>query len=512
VDGYRQARWSEPLVYEYPGRRIPPPVPREDLPVDEGVPEELDRGGPPGIPQLSEVELVRHYTRLAQESYGVDSGPVPLGSCTMKYNPRLALAYAFDQRVRDVHPLQPVETVQGLLEIAYWVQEWLAAVTGMDECSLHPAAGAQGELAGVLMIRRYHELLGEERDEIIVPDSAHGTNPASAAMAGYRVVEVPTGEDGNVDMQALRAAVSGRTAGLMITNPSTLGLFEENILEIASLIHEAGGLLYYDGANLNGILGHARPGDMGFDIAHVNLHKTFSAPHGGGGPGAGPVCARRIPIGDTGLHLTDLLPGPRVVKTSRGYTLQTPRASIGRLRQWWFQTTITVWAYTYMLALGAEGLRRAGEAAVAVTNLLIKLMEDVPGYSLPYAPGRPRKHEVVFSAKPLKEETGVTAEDVAKGLLDRGLYAPTIYFPLIVEEALMIELTESETPETVQAYARALKEIAEEARRDPGKAKQRPFNTSVRRVDMVQANHPRTLTPTWRVHMRRQRGEKLSLR
>ena len=516
MGGYRQARWDEPLIYEYPGRRIPPP----SLPLEDEIasvvrgepPAALVRGEEPGIPQLSEVELVRHYTRLSQMSYGVDSGPVPLGSCTMKYNPRLAARYAFDERVAGLHPLQPEETVQGLLEIAYKVQEWLAAITGMDQCSLHPAAGAQGELAGVLMIRRYFEILGEARSEIIVPDSAHGTNPASAAMAGFRVVEIPTASDGNVDLEALRAALSPATAGLMITNPSTLGLFEENILEIARLVHEAGGLLYYDGANLNGILGHARPGDMGFDIAHVNLHKTFSAPHGGGGPGAGPVCARRVPVGDTGLYLTDLLPGPMVVLEDGVYKLRMPRASIGRLRQWWFQTTVVVWAYTYMLALGAEGLRRAGEAAVAVTNLLVKKLQGVPGYSLPYAPERPRKHEVVFSAEPLRRETGVTAEDVAKGLLDRGFYAPTIYFPLIVDEALMIELTESETPENVEAYAKALAEIAEEAARDPATAKSRPVNTASGRVDQVWANHPRTVTPTWRIHVRRMRGERLVLR
>ena len=516
---YRQARWGEPLVHEYPGRRAPPPSPglEEEIRREVGplrVPRGLLREEPPGFPQLSEVELIRHYTRLSQMSYGVDSGPVPLGSCTMKYNPRLALRYAWDERITLLHPLQPLETVQGLLEAAYKVQEWLAAITGMDQCSLHPAAGAQGELAGVLMIRRYHELLGDEaRRDIIVPDSAHGTNPASAAMAGFRVVEVPTGEDGNVDLEALRSVVGRETAGLMITNPSTLGLFEENILEIARLVHEAGGLLYYDGANLNGILGHARPGDMGFDIAHVNLHKTFSSPHGGGGPGAGPVCARRVPVGDTGLYLTDLLPGPIVVRGEDGlYRLEMPRASIGRLRQWWFQSTVVFWAYIYMLSLGAEGLRRAGEASVAVTNYLLKLLEGAPGLEVPYAPGRPRKHEAVVSVKPLERERGVRAEDVAKGLLDRGVYAPTIYFPLIVEEALMIELTESEPPEGVEAYAASLREVLEEAWRDPESARRWPRNTSVGRVDMVYANHPRSVTPTWRVYQARRRDPSLRLR
>lgn len=511
---YRQARSSEPHIMEYEGIKSEPPV---QMPSNEELEEILGdprrrpllRSSPPSIPQLSEVELVRHYTRLSEMAYGVDNGPVPLGSCTMKYNPRIAKYYAFHPIIQNLHPLQPEETVQGLLEVAYKLQEWLAAITGMDQCSLHPAAGAQGELAGVHMIRKYHEMLGRlDRDEIIVPDSAHGTNPASASMAGFRVIEVPTGSDGNVDMEALKAAVSNRTAGLMITNPSTLGLFEQNILEIAEAIHSAGGLLYYDGANLNGLLGYARPGDMGFDIAHLNLHKTFSSPHGGGGPGAGPVCARRVPVGDTGYYLTDLLPGPIVVKGEDGrYRLEMPRASIGRLRAWWFSTIPVVWSYVYILSLGARGLREAGEASVLATNYLLHLIRGVEGYEIPYDPDRPRKHEAVVSARPLMEETGVRADDVAKALLDRGFYAPTIYFPLIVEEALMIELTESEPLEGIEEYARALKEIAEEARRDPEKVKNAPRNTTVSKLDLVRANHPRTVTPTWRVHLKRQRGE-----
>ena len=516
---YRQARWREPLIHEYPGIEAEPPVPPLEDEVLEAVgelriDEAIARRDPPGFPALSEVELVRHYTRLSEMNYGVDSGPVPLGSCTMKYNPRLPLHYSFHEKIRRLHPLQPVETVQGLLRIAYQLQRWLAEITGMDECSLHPAAGAQGELAGVHMIRRYHELRGEPwRDEIIVPDSAHGTNPASASMAGFKVVEIPTGGDGNVDLGALESALSERTAGLMITNPSTLGLFEENIVEIARLVHETGGLLYYDGANLNGLLGHARPGDMGYDIAHLNLHKTFSTPHGGGGPGAGPVCAKRVPLGDTGLYLTDLLPGPIVVRGEDGlYRLEMPRASIGRMRAWWFSTIPVVWAYIYILSLGARGLREAGEASVLLTNYLLHLLRDEPLYETPYDPERPRKHEAVISAKPLYEETGVKAEDVAKALLDRGLHAPTIYFPLIVEEALMIELTESEPPESVEEYARALKEIASQAKRDPQSLKNAPVNTSVARLDLVKANHPKSITPSWRIYLKRMRGEITSLK
>ena len=513
---YRQARWSEPLALEYPGREpaiygYPADPEEERLARENPVPPELDRGGAPEIPRLSEPELIRHYTRLSHMSYGVDQGPVPLGSCTMKYNPRVSLRYAFHERLRLLHPLQPEESVQGLLEALYRLQEWLAHITGMDACILHPAAGAHGELAGVLTIRRFHLLAGEleKRRDIIVPDSAHGTNPSSATMAGFRVVEVPTGPDGNVDMEALRSAVGPGTAGLMITNPSTLGLFEENILEIARLVHDAGGLLYYDGANLNGIMGYARPGDMGFDIAHLNVHKTFSSPHGGGGPGAGPVCAKARRVPGTSYTLVDLLPGPRIVRDPETgmYRLEWPRAaSVGLIRAWPFNTLPLVWAYTYILALGARGLREVTEHAVANTALFRRLMEGASGYSLPYAPGRPRKHEIVYSAEPLKRETGVRAEDVAKGLLDRGFYAPTIYFPLIVEEALMIEFTETEAPEEIEAYAEALREIESEAREAPEEARRRPRNTSVSRVDQVLANHPRSLAPSWRVYRRRARG------
>ncbi len=514
--GWRQARWREPLVFELsrPGRRGSAPIAvEEDVKRAVGglrLPEGLARDSLPELPQLSEVEVIRHFTRLSQMAYGVDNGPVPLGSCTMKYNPRAAMRLAFDSRLEALHPLQGDEHVQGVLEALYKVQEWLKHITGMDACSVHPAAGSQGELAGVLVIKRFHELRGEGwRNTIVVPDSAHGTNPASAAMAGFQVLEVPTARDGNVDMDALKAALGRDTAGLMITNPSTLGLFEENILEIARLVHEAGGLLYYDGANLNGIIGRARPGDMGFDIAHVNLHKTFSVPHGGGGPGSGPVCVKSVEVVD-GVTLADLLPGPRITYDEETglYRVQPPgRWSVGRLRAWIANTLAVLWAYVYILALGPQGLRLAGEVSVVNTNYFIKLLEGHWAYDIPYGKGRPRKHEVVVSAKPLKLETGATAEDVAKGLLDAGLYAPTIYFPLIVDEALMIEFTESETKENIEAYADRMKEIAETARKSPEEVKWWPKNTSSRRVDNVRANHPRTVTPTWRVERLRREGK-----
>ncbi len=519
---WRQARWSEPLILEMGGegrQGYLPPEPDPEVARLAGpvrVPGRVSRREPPRLPRVSEVEVVRHYVRLSQMSYGVDNGPVPLGSCTMKYNPKASLRLAFNAGLEYTHPLQDDDTVQGVLEALYRVQEWLAEILGMDACSVHPAAGSQGELAGVLMIRRYHELRGqlERKRVIIVPDSAHGTNPASAAMAGFQVVEVPTGPDGNVDWEAFKAALSGDVAGLMITNPSTLGLFEERILDIAREVHAVDGLLYYDGANLNGIMGHARPGDMGFDIAHVNLHKTFSVPHGGGGPGSGPVCVKRREVVD-GVTLEDLLPGPKVVYDEREglYRVRAPgRYSVGMLRAWVANTVAVLWAYTYMLAMGSRGLRIAGEVSVVNTNYFIALMRGVRGYELKPAPDRPRKHEVVLSAEPLKRETGVTAEDVAKGLLDAGFYAPTIYFPLIVPEALMIEFTESEPREVIEEYARRLKEIAETAYRDPQEAKRWPRNTSVARVDAVLANHPRSVTPSYRVERLRREGRLGALR
>ncbi len=510
---WRQAKWDEPLIYELggPGRRgarLPYEDELEEIERVSGKPEDLVprnmlREGIE-LPEVSEVEVVRHYTRLTHMAYGVDTGPVPLGSCTMKYNPKVMEEVARDPRIRYLHPLQDEDTVQGLLEILYRLERWLAELTGMDRCSLLPPAGAAGELTGVLMIRRYHRDRGEERDEMLVPDSAHGTNPASAAMAGFKVVRIPTSSSGTVDIDALRAVVGEKTAGLMLTNPNTLGVFEDRILEIADIVHEAGGLLYYDGANLNGIMGLVRPGDMGFDIVHLNIHKTFAAPHGGGGPGAGPVCAKG--------RLVEYLPRPLIDFDGRRYRWDYEcKRCIGRVRAYYGNIIPLVKAYIYIAMMGAWGLREVAIQSVINTNYFIALMRDAKGYELPYDPRRPRKHELVLSAAPLARETGVTADDIAKAILDYGLHAPITYFPLIVEEALMIEFTETETRENIEAYARILREIAEKAYQDPKAVKRAPRNTSVARVDNIYANHPRTLTPSYRVYRRRARGERLTL-
>ena len=516
---YRQAKWPEPLIFELskPGRigfLVPDPEPEiKEIIGNIKIPEKIRRKSPPELPMVSEVEVLRHYVNLTQMSYGVDNGPVPLGSCTMKYNPRIGLEIASDERITWLHPLQDERTIQGLLEILYLLQQWLAEITGMDACSLHPAAGAHGELAGVLIIRKYHELRGQldRKKEIIIPDSAHGTNPASSSMAGFHVIEIPSNEDGNIDMDAFYEALSDSTAGLMITNPSTLGLFEENILEIAKAIHEVDGLLYYDGANLNGIMGYTRPGDMGFDIAHINIHKTFSAPHGGGGPGAGPVCVKNLVVDEEkDIRLSDLLPGPRILydRDDGLYRIKWPgEYSIGMLKSFFGNVIPLVWGFVYILSLGSQGLREVTEQAIINTNYFMKLMEGVKGYSLPYGKNRYRKHEIVYSAEPLHRDTGVSAEDIAKALLDRGSYAPTIYFPLIVKEALMIEFTDTETRENIERYAEALKEIAEKAYIDPDSIKRSPVNTAVGRVDNVKASHPRTVTPSWRVYRLRMKGK-----
>ena len=516
---FKQAKWSEPLVFELgaPGRIgvVLPEIDEEikNLVGEVKIPSSIKRTTPPQLPELSEVEVVRHFTNLTQMSYGVDNGPVPLGSCTMKYNPRIAWEIAFDPRITELHPLQDEKTVQGLLELMYELQRWLANIIGMDVCTLHPAAGAHGELAGVLTIKKYHEVKGQldKKTEIIIPDSAHGTNPASAAMAGFKVIEVPTGLDGNVDMEALKSIVGDSTAGLMITNPSTLGLFEEHILEIAELFHNYDALLYYDGANLNGIMGYTRPGDMGFDIAHINIHKTFSSPHGGGGPGAGPICIKdRLVDRDRNIWLRDLIPGYVVVydEKERVYKLRgLGPYSVGLLKSFFANTVPLVWAYVYILMMGPQGLRRVTEHAVLVTNYFAKLVSEIRGFEIPYGKSRFRKHEVVVSARPMSNEVGVTAEDIAKGLLDAGFYAPTIYFPLIVKEALQTEFTETETPENIDKYVARLREISEVAYKNSLEPKNWPINTSVGRVNMAKANNPKYLTPTWRVYLKRLRGE-----
>ncbi len=495
---YRQACWDEPLIFELASNQD-----RETFQLGDDyfaklgketlteVAQDIVRKEGPNIPNLSEPEVVRHYTRLTQMSYGIDVGVVPLGSCTMKYNPKICEDLASDDRITYAHPYMSEEHLQGLLEMLYTLQEWLAELTGMDVCSLHPPAGAAGELAGVLIIREYLRDKGyAHKDEILVPESAHGTNPASAAMAGFKVVHIPTDERGNTDLNALKAAVSDKTAGIMLTNPSTLGLFEEKITEMSDLIHSKGGLLYYDGANLNGILGIARPGDMGFDIVHLNLHKTFAAPHGGGGPGAGAICVKK--------ELADYLPKPLVRREGGRYYLDyNTRKSIGRITWFYGNIVPAIKSFIYLMMLGPE-IREVAEVAVLNTNYFMKKIKELPGIDLIYGRERWRKHEVVISFENLYRETGVNAEDVAKALLDRGIHAPTIYFPLTVPEAHMVEFTESESKRTIDEVISAYKDIVRQAYEDPGKLKGAPRNTSVGRLDALRANHPRTLAPTYR--------------
>jgi len=464
------------------------------------IPENMQRKSQLRLPELSEVEVVRHFTRLSGMNYGVDSGLYPLGSCTMKYNPKINELLADLSTINMVHPYQDESTVQGILEILYRLECWLAEITGTYEVCLQPAAGAHGEFLGTLLMRAYHQLNGEyeRRNQVIVPDSAHGTNPASAAMAGFDAVVVPSDGDGCVNIEALKAAVSERTAGLMLTNPNTLGIFEKNIEEIARIVHEAGGLLYYDGANLNPILGKARPGDMGFDIVHMNIHKTFGTPHGGGGPGAGPVGVSE--------ELAKFLPVPRIVFEGERYRLDYDKShSIGKIRSFYGNVAVLLKAYAYILSLGNEGLREVAEVSVLNANYLMEKLKEIKGLTLPYNSEKPRKHECVFSAKPLKNDTGVSALNIAKRLLDYGLHAPTVYFPLIVDEALMIEPTETFEKEELDRFVEAMRKISEEAYTKPETVLKAPHNTAVSRLDEVKASHPRTMALSWRMYLKRNR-------
>ncbi|MCT8978797.1 aminomethyl-transferring glycine dehydrogenase subunit GcvPB [Clostridium sp. CX1] len=428
------------------------------------------------LPEVSEVDVVRHFTALSTKNFGVDSGFYPLGSCTMKYNPKINEDMAALPKFTRLHPYQPEETAQGALRLMYELSEKLGEITGFKKISLQPAAGAHGELSGLMVIKAYHEKRGDfKRDKIIVPDSAHGTNPASASVAGFKVIEVKSDAEGAVDIESLKSLLNDEIAGLMLTNPSTLGLFEKNITEIAKLVHEAGGLLYYDGANMNAIMGKTRPGDMGFDVCHLNLHKTFSTPHGGGGPGSGPIGVR----GD----LAEFLPKPVVARKDEGYYLDYDRPySIGKVKSFYGNFGVMVRAFTYILTMGAEGLRKASETAVLNANYLRVKLKNY--YSL--AIDDICKHEFVLAG--LKdEENHITTLDVAKRLLDYGYHPPTIYFPLIVHEALMIEPTETETMETLDEFVSAMIEIAKEAKKDPDLVKSAPNNTIVKRLDEVKA-------------------------
>jgi glycine dehydrogenase subunit 2 len=460
-------------------------VPERTL--EELIPSDLLRAEPPRLPEVAEPEIVRHYNRLSRRNFDLDSGFYPLGSCTMKHNPRLNERVAALPGHARLHPAQDPKHAQGALELMYLLQESLAEICGLPHVSLQPSAGSHGELAGLLLTRAFHADRGEERTKVLAPDTSHGTNPASVTMAGYEVVKVATNERGGVEMDDLRSKVDDEVACLMLTNPNTLGLFDENIAEIAATIHGVGGTLYYDGANLNAVMGHSRPGDMGFDIVHLNLHKSFSQPHGGGGPGAGPIAVSE--------RIEPFLPRPQVVRRegenghgpSFDLDLDRPK-SIGRLRGFQGNFGVFVRSYAYILSLGADGLAEASETAVLNANYLkARLAEGRAAKRLPIAFERHCMHEFVLSGKPMKKELGLATLDLAKRLLDFGFHPPTVYFPLLVEEALMVEPTETETKESLDAFAEAIEQILAEAENDPEVAKAAPYTTPVRRLDEVKA-------------------------
>lgn len=450
-------------------------LPECDVSVPD-LPETFSRKKAPRLPQLSENDISRHYTALAGRTYGVNNGFYPLGSCTMKYNPKINEELASLPGFTAIHPLQPEHTVQGAMQVLFQAEQALCEITGMDAMTFQPAAGAHGEFTGLLLIKAYHKHRGnQKRTKIIVPDSAHGTNPASATMAGFTVVSIPSREDGCVDLEKLKAAVGDDTAGLMLTNPNTVGLFDKNILEITRIVHDAGGLNYYDGANLNAVMGVSRPGDMGFDVVHLNLHKTFSTPHGGGGPGSGPVGCKSL--------LAPFLPGPVVKKQQNRYHFEKPEHSIGQVKSFYGNFTVVVKALSYILTLGAEGIREAAQNAVLNANYMMKKLDDL--YTIAYQ--ERCMHEFVMSLEPLKKETGISAMDIAKGLLDNGIHPPTMYFPLIVHEALMVEPTETESKETLDEAIEVFRRLYETAKTDPQSLHEAPHHTAVRRLDEVGA-------------------------
>jgi glycine cleavage system P protein (glycine dehydrogenase) subunit 2 len=471
------------LIYEKSkaGRRASAIPQYGNLPAAD-VPEELRRAEPPRLPEVPEFELIRHFTELSTRNFGIDNGFYPLGSCTMKYNPRINERLVAMPGFANLHPLQDEAGAQGALELEWRLQEILAEVTGLDAVSLQPAAGSQGELTGLMLVRAYFEEKGEsaQRRKVVIPDTAHGTNPASVTMAGYEMTPVKTDPRGNIDIDDLQEKVDEHTAALMLTNPSTLGLFDEKIEEIAAIFHGAGALMYYDGANLNAVCGISRPGDMGFDIVHINLHKTFSQPHGGGGPGGGPIAVRDM--------LEPYLPVPAVIRDDDGtfgLDFDRPR-SIGKVRGYTGPFGVFVRSYAYIRMYGPR-LREMSEAAVLNANYILARLKDT--YDLPFE--RLCMHEFVLSARNLKREYGVSALDVAKRLMDYGFHPPTIYFPLIVPEALMIEPTETETKETLDAFCDAMLAIALEASENPALLKEAPHSRPVRRLDEVRAaKHP----------------------
>jgi glycine cleavage system P protein (glycine dehydrogenase) subunit 2 len=500
----REASWftaaadDELTIFERskPGRRAfsAPALDVPERPLDELLPPALRRAEPPRLPEVSEPEIVRHYNRLSKRNFDLDTGFYPLGSCTMKHNPKLHERVAALPGHANLHPLQDPSRAQGALELMWRLQEALAEIAGLPYISLQPSAGSHGELTGVLLTRAFHEHHGEVRTKVLTPDTAHGTNPATVTMAGYEVVKVGSDAHGNVDLDDLRAKTTDDVACLMLTNPSTLGLFETGIEQIAEIVHGVGATLYYDGANLNAIMGICRPGDMGFDIVHFNLHKSFTQPHGGGGPGAGPIAVSE--------RIEPFLPRPQVVRRERVpgdgasgpyYDLDYDRPqSIGRLRGFQGNYGVFVRAYAYIRSLGAAGLREVSEVAVLNANYLLARLrrEGVLEY-LPAAHERLCMHEFVLSGSPMKRELQIKTLDLAKRLLDHGVHPPTVYFPLIVDEALLIEPTETETKETLDRFAEIVAEILREARDDPEVARQAPYTTPVRRLDeAAAARHP----------------------
>lgn len=461
-----------------------PPCDVEEKELNSLIPDSLLRDDEIDLPEVSEIDVVRHYTNISNKNYGVDTGFYPLGSCTMKYNPKINEDMAALGGFANLHPYQPEETVQGALELMYQLDRMLAEITGMERVTLQPAAGAHGELTGLMIMKAYHESRGDKkRNKIIVPDSAHGTNPASAAVAGFEIIEIESDKNGAVDLEKLKEVLSDEIAGLMLTNPSTLGLFEQNIKEIADLVHEAGGLLYYDGANANAIMGIVRPGDMGFDVIHLNLHKTFSTPHGGGGPGSGPVGVRK--------DLVKFLPVPMIEKKDDRFVLDYDRPdSIGKVKSFYGHFGVAIKAYAYILSMGAAGLKEVSQKAVLNANYIMNKLKK--HYYLPI--DQVCKHEFVLGG--LKEdENHISTLDIAKRLLDYGYHPPTVYFPLIVSEAIMIEPTETESIETLDGFIDTMIKIAQEAKENPEMLKTAPHNTPVRRIDEAKA--ARNLVLKW---------------
>jgi glycine dehydrogenase subunit 2 len=495
---YHQASWNEPLIIERShagkiGHIAAKPSEVELAAVSDlsrAIPSSLRRGNPPPLPEVSEPEVIRHFIRLSQENFSPDLAIYPLGSCTMKYNPKSSELAVQTHKLEKLNPEQDESTVQGILALLYRLERILAEITGMSKMTLQPAAGAHGEYLGCLIMRSYHKRKGEldRRTEMIVPDSAHGTNPASAAMAGFRVIVVPSNSEGMVDLEALSKLVGPTTAGLMITNPNTLGIFEKNILEIARIVHKAGGLLYYDGANFNPLLGKVRPGDMGFDIVHLNLHKTFATPHGGGGPGAGPVGVTK--------ELERFLPVPGIAFDGKRYHYDYDIPdTVGKVRAFLGNVGILARAYAYILNLGGDGLRTVAETSVLNTNYVLSQILASNTYDLPFS--KDRKHEFVLSAKKLNQVTGIRAMDLAKRILDRGVHAPTTYFPQIVDEALMVEPVETESLADLDELIDAMIASFREADSHPDLLKSAPHATSVTRIDDVKASHPKTITLHW---------------